>query len=75
MNTTTGMRIGGPCFELAPGVGWHGAGQFDWYPAESNETATKVLGSIRAHGLTCLVFECADGRVRAVPMKAAEARP
>ena len=71
---TKGLSIGGPCFELAPGLTWEGSGNFDWLISESEERAVEELGRRRVLGIQCIVFRCADDRVRAVPMKLLEKR-
>lgn len=54
---------------------WLMAGSEEWeVVVRTKIRATRELGQKRIDGTTCLIFECDDGRIRAVVMTAAVAR-
>ncbi len=79
-----GMRLNGYCYELTDHpcdvVDGHWARTLDdrWdvvMVSDPDKRAIKELGVRKIDGSPCMVFLCADSRVRAVTMVAAAARP
>lgn len=73
-----GMNFGGYAYALA-GVAtecWEDCADAYWeveMAAADEKRAIRELGTRNIDGVRCMVFECADTRVRAVTMVAAQA--
>lgn len=75
-----GMKFNGYCYELPEEetYDWDAAPDDEWETvmiSSDEKRAVHVLGSRIIDGARCMVFLCADARVRAITMVAAGVRP